>query len=59
MWEDLSIVLPDKTGLKASISLGKLSFYAQLILSLSQRVAANCVKMYTEFVIYIVFQRTT
>lgn len=60
MLGDFSIVLAETISplyLKASISPGKLSFHAQLIQSLFQAKAANYVKMYTDFVIYIVFQR--
>jgi hypothetical protein len=62
MLGDFSIVLLKTICLlylKASISSGKLSFVAQLILSLFQAVAANNVKMYPAFVISTVFQRTT
>lgn len=61
MFGDFTLVLPENIYplyLKASISPGKLSFHAQLIKSLVQAKPVNYVKMYTDFVIYIVFQRT-
>ena len=61
MLGDFSIVLSEVDNnplyLKASISPGKLSFHAQLIQGLFQATAANYVKMYSDFVICIVFQR--
>lgn len=61
MLGDFNIVLSETINpiyVRTNISPGKLSFHAQLIKSLFQAKAVNYVKTYTDFIIYIVLQRT-